>query len=215
MESWYGRYKNVRDSVWRVLYDFNVSSLPVSVMALAQAMGVRVYSYTEGRELLDNLGMLWICETTEGFSTDVGYAMGVGGWYIFYDDAILPRGRIRFTLAHELGHILLGHVMSELPVGGYKARYTPENSDNPKEPEEIEADMFAARLLAPACVLWGLDIHGAESIASLCGLSNRAASIRAERMEELYRRQKFLVSPLERRVYEAFKGYIEKSKYEK
>ncbi len=69
--------------------------------------------------------------------------------------------------------------------------------------------MFAARLLAPACVLWGLRLHTWEEMADVCAISKPAAINRAARMEELYRRQKFLTSPLEQRVYEQFKPFID------
>ena len=112
--------------------------------------------------------------------------------------------RCRFTIAHELGHILLGHPTRN----GYHAR----TIDKVRPQIESEADMFASRLLAPACVLWGLNLHTAEEIAKLCNVSITAAQIRAERMDVLYKRDKFLISPLERKVYEQFKGFIDNNR---
>lgn len=77
---------------------------------------------------------------------------------------------------------------------------------------EQEADVFAARLLAPACVLWGLDIHTAREISELCDISLTAAQVRAERMEILYSRNKFLTSPLEKKVYSNFQSYIQQKR---
>lgn len=64
--------------------------------------------------------------------------------------------------------------------------------NNPKY--EYEAERFAIGILAPACVLWGLNIHtAAEEISKLCNISITAARIRAQRMELLYKReQEFL-----------------------
>lgn len=124
-------------------------------------------------------------------------------WFIVYDDSH-PLGRKRFTVAHELGHIFLGHPL----IAGYHARTTggtlPET--------ENEANVFASRFLAPACVLWGLNAHTADEIARLCGLSAEAAGIRAERMAELYKRDKFLTSPLERQVYKQFEQFIHQNR---
>ena len=75
-------------------------------------------------------------------------------------------------------------------------------------PQERQANQFAARVLAPACVLWGLDLHSADEIAAACGISRAAAAFRAERMQELYRRGKFLTAPQERRVYRQFENFI-------
>lgn len=121
-------------------------------------------------------------------------------WYIIYDDA-MPRQRCRFTVAHELGHIFQGHPL----IGGGYTR-----TINKARPEvERQADIFASRLLAPACVLWGLDLHTPQEIAEACGISAQAARIRAKRMEILYSRKKFLTSELERKVYEQFKPFIQ------
>lgn len=81
-----------------------------------------------------------------------------------------------------------------------------------KSADETEADMFAARLLAPACVLWGINAQTAEQIATVCNISREAAKIRAERMEVLRKRGKFLTSPLERQVYQQFESYIQNNR---
>jgi len=51
----------------------------------------------------------------------------------------------RFTLAHELGHILLGHKTSLDETVGFLGRF----ADNTRPAEEIGADTFASELLAP------------------------------------------------------------------
>lgn len=102
----------------------------------------------------------------------------------------------RFSVAHEIGHIFLGHVPSE--------RLTKE--------QELTADRFAADLLAPACVLWGLDLHTPEDISAVCNISITSAKIRAERMKVLYARGKFLAHPLERQVYKQFEKFIKNNK---
>jgi len=55
-------------------------------------------------------------------------------YVILYNENALPRV-INWALAHELGHIFLGHIKDE----GI---------------EEIEANFFAAELLAPECLLY-------------------------------------------------------------
>ena len=108
--------------------------------------------------------------------------------------------RQRFTTAHELGHILLGHV-GQSPV----VNREPQATDNPIEQA---ANVFAARLLAPACVLWGCGVRSAADIERLCHVSRQAAEYRMERMRILYARNRFLTSPLEGAVYRQFEEYI-------
>ena len=72
--------------------------------------------------------------------------------------------------------------------------------------------MFATRILAPACVLWGLDLHSPEDIARVCDIPLRVAQKRAVRMEVLYERNKFLISPTEQELYRQFYAFIQENK---
>lgn len=102
----------------------------------------------------------------------------------------------RYTISHEIGHITLGHLQAE----------TVTNAD------EYAAERFAIGILAPACVLWGIGIKKAEDIAELCNIPMNSARTRARRMHELYSRNKFLTSPLERRVFAQFSDFINEKK---
>lgn len=68
--------------------------------------------------------------------------------------------------------------------------------------------MFAIRLLAPACILYEIGAVTAEQIMQVCNISYSAASIRAERMQELEQRNKWYLDPLERQVKEQFQDFI-------
>ena len=129
--------------------------------------------------------------------------MFLGTPYIFVSEDCTPE-RQRFTIAHELGHILLGHVGE-----GNLVNREPDPTDHPME---REANVFASRLLAPACVLWALDARTPEEIAALCRISGQSAAFRAERMELLYDRNRFLKSPLERKVYQQLSAFIARKK---
>lgn len=184
----YGKYKNARNASWQVLIDYNINSLPIKVSYIAKQANIMILKNSKYKMLNKNQIGLSFKQNNK--------------WYIIYDDSVSTE-RARFTVAHELGHIFLGHesLLSRNTI------YEKEKPD-----EETEADIFASRLLSPACVLWGLDLHNAEEIAKACSISYTAASIRAERMKILYKRNKFLLSPLERRVYENFLPYIKNKK---
>ena len=51
----------------------------------------------------------------------------------------------RFTIAHELGHVLLGHESSFDETIGFAGRNAPRS----RPPDEVAADTFASELLAP------------------------------------------------------------------
>ena len=179
----YGKYKNVRNSSWQCIIDYNVTSLPVSLIKIGRQADILIIKNTLAKKLKYN---------------ERGISIYDGQWIIVYDDT-QSSAVSRFTIAHEFGHIFLGHRLKN----GYYARTFEKRND-----EEQEADMFAARLLAPACVLWALNLHTADEISDVCKISKSAATIRAERMEILYNRNKFLTSPLERQVYNQFSDYI-------
>lgn len=176
----YGKYRHARNSAWQCLIDYNITALPVKVLNIAKRSGIRVIKNSIAHELPEN-------EKGHSYKR-------YDGIVIIYDDSD-PMPIMRFTIAHELGHIFLGHDL-----------------ENPTLSMENEANVFASRILSPACVLWALDLHEPVEIQKLCGISEKSAKIRAERMKVLYERDKFLLSPLEKQVYNNFKEFINKQK---
>lgn len=57
--------------------------------------------------------------------------------------------RQRFTIAHELGHLLIHRYSTAHADGRYQVRFRNEKSASGSVREEIEANQFAAELLMP------------------------------------------------------------------
>ena len=181
----YKDYQNARDAVWRLLIDLRISELPVNTVKVCAELGIKLHYY----------------ETTDESDGMSCYINGVP--HVFVSSAVSPERR-RFTIAHEIGHIILGH------VGKFELiNREPSPTDNPIE---RAANVFASRLLSPACVLWGCNVRTAGQIQELCQISRTAAEDRAERMNELYKRNRFLTSPLEQKVYSQFETFIKHNK---
>lgn len=72
---------------------------------------------------------------------------GKAGWGIFYNNRITSRGRINFTLAHELGHFLL-HRLAH-PNGIQCGEQDMVRWDSDYAQLEQQANTFAANLLMP------------------------------------------------------------------
>lgn len=187
----YKDYQNARDAAWRILLDCRIDRLPVDLNVICKALGIRVFRYASVQGLPDS-----------AYQTDGMTFFSSGVPVILYDESKSPE-RIRFTVAHELGHLVLRHVA---PGQQTITNREPSPTDSPIE---TAANQFAARILAPACVLWGLNIHTPDEISGLCHISKQAAEFRAARMETLYERGKFLSSPLERLVYSQFLPFIQ------
>ena len=189
----YTDYKISRDLAWEILIREKITELPVRTGKLCSQLGVPIK----------------LCEMKASGRTTL-----VQGVPTILINETEPPLRQKFTCAHELGHILLKHT-DKFGV----AYRDPEPTDDPKEQA---ANVFAARLLAPAIVLRDLGVTSAEQIADICKISMPAAEYRMERLQELYDREKrflidrgyscFGMSPLERKVERQFKKYIKKNK---
>lgn len=180
----YDTYKYARDMAWQFLIDNNVSELPVKLSAICRNKGYRLLLDSKGSYLKAN-------DRGATFLND-------GQWQIVLNpsDSVPVR---RYTLAHELGHIYLKHPLHD---GKFGRSFGIQRI--PKTPEEYQAERFAIDILAPACVLWGLNLHTAEDISQICNISMQSAKIRAERMELLYQRNMFLSHQLECQVFQQF-----------
>lgn len=98
--------------------------------------------------------------------------------------------RIRFSLAHELGHHILGH-------------------KNETRHNEIEANFFAGNLLAPRMAIYYARCQNARDVSFIFQISEEAAQIAYEDYlrwhEELLLRERRMTA-LERDMYYIFTG---------
>lgn len=189
----YEHYKEARDMSWKALLDSGINSLPVDLWKIAEHFNLNIHSYSKSSVI-----QLFREEVLQGD----GFIVCIGDKKeIFINDKINHRPRRRFTVAHELGHGILNHDIS-------KIHYRNNENDSQTDMQELEANVFARDILMPATVLAALDIHTPEEIMKICDVSRRSAEIRAERMEELYKRNLFNLHPTERKVRELFDDFI-------
>ena len=204
----YKRYQDARDAAWRTLLRFEISRLPVDVEQIAKGFGITPEPWPDAAQTPKLYALLPRHAAAASLRIS-------GVWHIFMQPG-LSYSRYRFALAHELGHLILQHKTVRLDT----AIYTFEGKENagdvlaePLMDADQDADMFAIRLLAPACVLHALHIRSKWDIGALCGLPENAAAMRAERMALLDRRNVYHVHPLEKQVHLLFSPFIrEKSR---
>lgn len=189
---YYGIYKNARNNAWQCILDNKVDLLPVDVLNIADRCNIHVIRNSYVGELKSNEDARTYCNGHK--------------WIIIFNDKN-DSETSRFAIAHELGHIFLGHEKTHI-------KYAHMEQFQKKPKTEQQADMFAIRLLCPACVLWGLNLHTAEEIAQYCRVPFDIAQARAQRMKVLYERGKFLTDPLEKAVYDNFKVHNTKKQKE-
>lgn len=126
---------------------------PIDLVAMAHAMGIQVtlvheYSRWDG-----------VAKSVAGVQAQV------------LINANQSRNRQRFTLAHEIGHIVL-----HKPGVRYRDRW----AEQPDSSAEIEANQFAAQLLMPADMIHALtqDKTSVRALAKLFRVSSDAMSYR-------------------------------------
>jgi Zn-dependent peptidase ImmA (M78 family) len=127
------RFKEIRDRVARLLVDVGVAVAPVPVEAIAKHLGAQI-RYEPGQE--DHVSGM-------AFRLPSGQAIiGV--------NAAHANTRRRFTIAHEIGHLLLHEGEIFHFDEGFAAVYGFRDDDGTSGPvKESEANAFAAALLMP------------------------------------------------------------------
>ena len=202
----YQQYREARNTAWRALLQLPEKRLPVDAEGLARRLGMEVLPFPRYTEEPKLYGFLE--KAGEGPCRSLRIR---GRWHIFLRDGMLDDAGRRFAVAHEMGHLLLGHETRSLSPG-VRAFASLENSgdvlDDPESLEDYAADIFAVRLLAPACLLHEMHIDQPGRIAALCGLPPRAAALRAERMDILNERDAYYSDPLEGQVRDAFLPFL-------
>lgn len=98
---------------------------------ICKAYGVRVLSYEVGKDALKTLHL------EEAAARTAGLACYVHDTPVIFFDSSRSYMEVLFTVAHELGHIMLGHLSFRQALG----LGSPDSS-------EREADAFAVQLLA-------------------------------------------------------------------
>lgn len=187
---YYKIYTDIRDAAWQCLIDNNIDSLPVDVLKIARQSNIDVKKNSRIKILLPD-------EYAKAFYNG-------DKWIIVYNDRNdVPVSR--FAIAHELGHILLGHVKTY-------AKYATIEDIGIKPKAENQADTFALRLLCPACILMELDLHSPEEISAFCRVPTHRAQKRSDRMKELYKKNKFFANNLEIEIRKNFNIYLSATK---
>ena len=184
--------EDVETAALNCLIDNNIQRLPIPISKICRMYGGKVINNSDEHNPL---------KLKKGESGRV-YVIHGSPLVIVNDKEPVPR--IRYTIAHELGHFLLGHLGND--IDNLNREYK-----NIKPIKESEADSFAARLLAPAYILMGLNIHTPQEISVFCNISMASAKIVARDLNKRYKNDDFLINDYEVKLYENFKPWIDKA----
>lgn len=143
--------RNIISIANRFILENHIHPLPLELDDLARIckkLGYRLFSYTEAADTIKALGL-------EKFTVFPAFVAHYAKQrFVFFDDKYPTSTRL-FSIAHEIGHIVLQH--------NYSGAVGYTQVDNALE---READTFAYQLLAPLCILRALNVSGANEIES-------------------------------------------------
>lgn len=122
--------EDAREAARKLLKDHNVTSAPVPVERIARQLGVRVQYGPLDNDLS---GMAHIRD----------------GVVIVGVNSLHAPNRQRFTLAHELGHVVLHRTILEDNVHVDRVLLRDRDSSSGLYEQEIQANAFASELLMP------------------------------------------------------------------
>lgn len=178
-----------------IFSQYQIKSLPFNPLAVARQMNIRVVQY-------DSFCRCFDCTQDylkENYKND-GFAIAVDGTYIIaYNQDVKSVERQRWTITHELCHILLGHI----ELGGNATEERTISALN-----ERRADNLAAQLLCPLPVLHLCSVSTASEIQKLCGVSMQAAENRLQELTRLRKSGSIMASKEDMLVINHFASFI-------
>lgn len=149
-------YEYIKFTTLKVFKDCNVKSFPIDCFSILDHYDLKAYSYKSLPVELQEYCMKY-SEDALNFKDK-----------ICYNDNF-PSGRIRFSLMHELGHIILNHGENR----------TPEM--------EQEANFFASNILAPRMAMHYAKCKNHNEVAKLFNITNEAAEYAFNDYKRWYR----------------------------
>lgn len=188
----------LQEAAWRFILDEGIKSLPVHPIAIINRHGWKLYTYHDfAKQVHKSVAALMDEYDKEGF---VFWSYRDQTFVICYNSDF-PADAIRWTLMHEIAHIVLKHVSPRIPA-------LPRIKTNEKPLFEVEAQGFARRVLCPSIILHACKAFSPHDIMQLCGVSYEVAKQRSDYIKALEVRGKFRSNPLEKAVEKQFQLFI-------
>lgn len=143
------RYNEIIEILADMFEDIGYKIFPIDVFELCRMLRITLVQYSSlPEECILNVKSL----SSDGFNL---LNPETNTYLIFYN-AEMPLDRIRFTVMHEIGHIMLGHKI-------------------PSPVIEQEANFFAISALAPLGIIFKIEEKTPEQVSIICGISFECA----------------------------------------
>lgn len=151
-------YDEMVDLALSLLQDYNFKTFPLNLNKLCKLLNMRLIPYSslsvEKYDFIIKKGL------KSGFTVVSKYVNGIACYDTYYNDVDEKKERNRFTIAHEIKHVVNG-----------------DFSKVKSEKDEELADYFAKCLLAPQCVLIANKIYDLDILHTKFQISRHCAEI--------------------------------------
>lgn len=171
-------YSRATVNAWSLLKDLQIFSVPIDILSIYNDLGIELVSFTSA----ESSPFAHVIHILRNKQVD-GVCYKDGERYIvFYEDKA-QTNRIPFTLAHELGHIFLGHHINA--DNGFLARFANLSS---RDYREKKADMFAGELIRSRPLLYLTNLTNpddANIVSNIFGVSYLCATVGIEQVKNI------------------------------
>lgn len=171
------RRAEIKSKVIETLKQYATPVLPVKIGSLIKQIPyIKLITYSSqiNKYHISYNELIINAETKDSYAV---YQKSTGRFCIYYNDIdvyIISSNRVRWNLAHELGHVILNHHIT----AGVETLYRTGIDDASYNYFEKEADYFAQLILVPHVVLYAFKVKSATQIKHLCKISGPASERR-------------------------------------
>lgn len=186
--------EHIKAQAWEFRVQYHLGDFILNIEELNKKnIGFKIVPYSEANQYFKYVGLLEYAGLHKGFAT-----YHDGNRLIFYSDALAFSDR-NIVIAHEIGHIVLGHTTKNSILGSH-------NHSNSANRQEQEADVFALALLAPVPVLLEMHVHTISAISQITGLPYDLARLVAI---EIAQKDAYKPTALEKKLVHLFNNSIQ------
>lgn len=166
------RFRYATQKAHELLIELGITSFPVSIEDIIDELDYKfkIMAYSQAKVVL-NTDDPFHLHQTHSEARSIKFRNQSTAMIIYDDTLNVPKSRIRWTILHEIGHIILGHLddfeNTALNRGGI--------GDAEYGVLEVEAHHFASEFLMPTPILKAMDNISVENIISVFDVSDEAA----------------------------------------
>lgn len=204
------RRKEIKELVYETLVLYATPILPVKIGSIIRNISnIKLITYSSQikKHNISYEDLILDAETKDSYAVRQG---ATGRYCIYYNDLdknIVTSNRVRWNLAHELGHVILNHH----EIAGLEKLYRNGIDDETYRYLEMEADYFAQLILVPHAALLGFRVDNARNIRIMCKISEPAAKRRYYQFIE-WKRHIDSTDEYDNRIFHYYYKFIYKRK---